>query len=314
MNSSEVMGTPPRPRPGRTPGHAGCPAALVLSLLWLLGGTAVPAGAGLRLEFNFAESSHGFVAGFADYPTNQSPDFFELTHGWTARPPELGGAPALFISGSNRSDDLWMHWKRRVTGLRPNTEYVLTMELQLASKYATGLFGIGGAPGDSVFVKTGASALEPLAVVSNEGWYRLNLDKGNQAVGGTDLLSRGTIAKPEDGNELHVLLTRSHHGRPQVVRTAADGSLWLIFGTDSGFEGTTSLYYTRLSVWLNPRTEPFLWHDRQPGGIRLIWNEGELQTATNFAGVPAWITLVPPARPFVAPPGPAPVRFWRLRQ
>ena len=32
-----------------------------------------------------------------------------------------------------------------------------------------------------------------------------------------------------------------------------DGTLWLILGTDSGFEGLTTLYYDEITVVLEPR-------------------------------------------------------------
>ena len=40
---------------------------------------------------------------------------------------------------------------------------------------------------------------------------------------------------------------------PLVVTPGADGSVWLIVGTDSGFEGRTSLYYTRVVAEFTPR-------------------------------------------------------------
>jgi hypothetical protein len=36
------------------------------------------------------------------------------------------------------------------------------------------------------------------------------------------------------------------------ARTASDGSLWIAIGTDSGFEGITTLYYDRIAVTLTP--------------------------------------------------------------
>jgi hypothetical protein len=154
-----------------------------------------------RLEFDFAQSDHGFVAGFADYPQNYDPSLYQLTNSWQVRPANLGGTSALFISGVNRSDDLFMYWKKRLTGLPPNTSVVLTMEIQLASKYAEGLVGVGGPPGEGVNVKVGAVPFEPQAVVDpREGWWRMNLDKGNQAIGGANMSVIGNVAKPDDGN------------------------------------------------------------------------------------------------------------------
>ena len=117
-----------------------------------------------RLEFDSAQSEHGFVAGFADYPQDGESSLYQLTNSWQAGPTNLGEASALFISGVNRGDDLFMFWKKRIAGLPPNISLMLTMELQLASKYAEGMFGVGGAPGEGVMVKAGAVPFEPQAV------------------------------------------------------------------------------------------------------------------------------------------------------
>ena len=268
-----------------------------------------------RLEFDFAQSDHGFVAGFADYPQNYDPSLYQLTNSWQVRPANLGGTSALFISGVNRSDDLFMYWKKRLTGLPPNTSVVLTMEIQLASKYAEGLVGVGGPPGEGVNVKVGAVPFEPQAVVDpREGWWRMNLDKGNQAIGGANMSVIGNVAKPDDGNENYVPLLRHQHGQPFTVTTAGDGSLWLIFATDSGFEGQTALYYTRLTVWINRADKPHLW--LEPDGVadtlRLIWNQGTLRSSSTLES--SWPVVPVDTRPYTYNILVEPRRFWRVSQ
>jgi hypothetical protein len=41
--------------------------------------------------------------------------------------------------------------------------------------------------------------------------------------------------------------------RVLIGEADAQGRLWLIVGTDSGFEATTSLWYTRIDVRLVPQ-------------------------------------------------------------
>ena len=286
---------------------------LILFLVAICG--ALRAADATRLEFDFAQSDYGFVAGFADYPQDYDPSLYQLTNSWQARPANLGGTSALFISGVNHSDDLFMYWKKRITGLPPNTSVMLTMEIQLASKYAEGLLGVGGPQGEGVKVKVGAVPFEPQAVVDpREGWWRMNLDKGNQAIGGANMSVIGNVAKPDDGNKNYVPLLRHQHGQPFTVTTAADGSLWLIFGTDSGFEGQTALYYTRLIVWINRADKPHLWMepDGVPGALRLIWNQGTLLTTTTLG--PNWPAVNVTTRPYTHNTQTEPRRFWRVSQ
>lgn len=284
-----------------------------LPLLALFPGVAFPDGDARQLRFDFAESDHGFGAGFADYPGDANPDLYEFSASRKARPRNLNGSPALFISGVNRSDDLFLFWKKRITGLPPDTQVRLTMELEFASKYAEGLIGVGGAPGEGVTVKVGAVASEPKAVLdTDEGWWRMNVDKGNQKNGGRDMSVVGDVAKPADGNEDYVLLRRHNHGEALDARTADDGSLWLIFGTDSGFEGETALYYSRLSVWLDRADAPHVWLERgdPPATLRLIWNQGKLRTTTALDS--DWADADVSARPHVHDARTDPKRFWQI--
>jgi hypothetical protein len=289
--------------------------SLVFLSIALVPCIALRAADAIHLEFDFAQSDHGFLAGFADYPQDGDPSQYQFTNSWQARPTNLGGSSALFISGVNRSDDLFMFWKKRITGLPPNTSVILTMEIQLASKYAEGLVGVGGAPGEGVTVKAGAMAFEPQAVLEPlEGWLRMNLDKGNQTIGGTNMSVIGNVAKPDDGNENYVLLMRHQHGQPLTTKTASDGSLWLIFGTDSGFESLTALYYSRLTVWINRADKPHLWlePDSAPGTLRLIWNQGALFSTTTLG--PNWPAVNVTSRPYTHNTHTEPCRFWRVSQ
>ena len=211
----------------------------------------LPAGS-VSLTYDFAESDHDFNAGFADLPQDYVPEQYDLFSARQALPANLGSGQALFISGTNRSDDLWMYWKKKVTGLVPNALYDVSMDIELASKYAEGLVGVGGAPGEGVTVKLGASTIEPLASVDKDGWLRMNIDKGNQSNGGANLAAVGDVAKPDDGTNNYALLHRSNRSANITATADASGSLWLAFGTDSGFEGKTELYYTKLGAVLVP--------------------------------------------------------------
>ena len=211
-------------------------------------------GGTLVREFDFSSGDAGFVAGFADYPADGDVALYELMEDHRSLPAELGGGQGLFISGHNRSDDLWMFWKRKITGLRPDTVYEVAMDVEMASNVPAGLAGIGGVPGESVYVKAGASTGEPVVVRDSGGWSRMNVDKGNQSNGGAAASVLGTVAKENDASEAYARLFRDNRSGKISARSSRDGSLWVFFGTDSGFEGKTSLYYTRLAVTLEPKS------------------------------------------------------------
>jgi len=102
----------------------------------------------------------------------------------------------LLIAGTNHSDDLFMFWKRRVSGLQPARAYAVEFSVVFATNVPKGVGGIGGSPDSSVFLKVGAASVEPISMpveAAGRLEYRLNIDKGNQAQGGKDAVVIGTV-------------------------------------------------------------------------------------------------------------------------
>lgn len=227
------------------------PALTVDNLVLFSSVVALPSET-VVVDCDFSSGWNGFSAGFADLPANYDPIQYNLIGDIRALPANLGGGDALFLSGENHSDDLWMYAKKKITGLKANTIYKLTMDLEMASNVPEGLIGAGGSPGESVFVKLGGSTMEPREVADSLGCLRMNLDKGHQATGGTAAKMVGNIAKSGNATDQYARIYRNNRMTTQEVTSSAEGSLWVFFGTDSGFEAATSLYYTRLTAILVP--------------------------------------------------------------
>ena len=190
-------------------------------------------------------------------------DFGSDAEGWTvgfADPDGLEGS-GVYVQGHNRSDDLFMFLYKQVGGLRPNAAYAVSVSLDLATNVPTVTFGIGGSPGESVFVKAGASTVEPLTEEDRNRYLRMNIDKGTQANGGEDMVVLGNVANGEVLNREYRIKTLDNVDQPLSVSTDADGRVWLIVGTDSGFEGLSALHYSRISYTLSnvepPKTGGF---------------------------------------------------------
>jgi len=205
------------------------------------------------LSFDFHDGAQGWETGFADYPIADQP-IYELESGIRTLPSELTDpGTGYFVKGNNHSDDLFMFLRRRLgpeDGIVPNQRYRLHYTLTFASNAQSGCVGVGGAPGESVYLKVGGSDLPPV-VLNDLGQARLNLDKGNQAQGGTAASTIGDIANGiacDPGLTFYVPLTRT--GVHESATAASDGALWLLVGTDSGFEATTALYYQKIEVRL----------------------------------------------------------------
>ncbi len=201
-------------------------------------------------EFDLGDGYMGWEPGFADYTVGDEANI-RPDHGHEALPDGLEGS-GVYLEGWNTPDDLFMYLKKRLVGLVPDTDYWVSLEVTFASKYAEGTFGVGGSPGDSVCLKLGASGFEPDRLADEYDVWRMTVDKGDQFMGGRHAQNVGTIAKPEDGTEDYVLLARDNLERAILVRTDAEGALWAFLGTDSGFEGPTRIYYTRIVVTVDP--------------------------------------------------------------
>lgn len=233
-------------------------AALFLSVLALLhligaisgcGGSNAPNLRSRSFTFDFNNGNEGWSTDFADLPADYDPSLYELGVSHTELPLTLPVVRrGMRIQGHNRSDDLFMFFKRKVTGLLPLRTYRVTYTIEFLSNAPESSVGVGGSPGAAVIVKAGATTFEPeVEVDSRDDYLRLNADKGNQSTGGTNLKVLGSIGIPGD-QEVYTLKTLRGHIAYVDVTADSTGSVWLAFGTDSGYEGLTALYYTTVTA------------------------------------------------------------------
>jgi heat shock protein HslJ len=210
---------------------------------------------GLEFTYAFEDDEEGWIAGFADLPVDYNQELYELESEWRDLPDDLDGS-GIYLQSHNRSDDLFMYLKRKVDGLEPGTTYEAIFKLDIASNVPEGLSGIGGSPGESVYIKAGATTTEPENVEDDQGWWRMNIDKGNQASEGADMINIGDMANPNltpDTVGQYELMTVDSAGREFEVTADETGTIWYIVGSDSGFEGLTTLYHDTISVILVPK-------------------------------------------------------------
>lgn len=216
----------------------------------------------VTLSFDFRRGALGWQAGFADYSTKTNFDSFEFQSEIRSLPAELQPTgTGFYIQGHNREDDLFMFLKRKLgpaDGIVAGQKYQLYFTIVVASNAPTGCFGAGGAPGEAVGLKAGASAIEPIPVLDVAGTWRMNVNKGEPQGPGDLVVTRvSSIANGLPCNlqsRPYVTLFR-HNLHQSLVTASSAGELWLLLGTDSGFEGLTGLYYQSVDVLLVPMNE-----------------------------------------------------------
>lgn len=227
---------------------------LELQRLTRMDGVSCPhtGGFGETVSWNLDHGPLGFEALFLDYPDGEE-DFFALTSGHGPLPGEWSMRRGMMISGDNHSDDLMMVLMRPLDGFEPDTRYRVELEMQFATNVPSGCAGVGGSPGESVYMRLGASGERPGAEIVG-GMRRANLDLGQQAGAGADALSAGNMANGLDdswctaANSPWRLKRVSTAGQALEVTADADGRIWVYGLSDSGFEATTTWYLTEFAV------------------------------------------------------------------
>ena len=214
------------------------------------------AGKVVTLRWDFEDGAQGWRASVSDYAKVQR-DSIAFESGIRPLPQELcGDRQGYFVSGLNVSDDLFMFLSREVppsAALEGSQEYRLHWTIRFASDAPRECAGIGGPPGESVYLKAGGSAVEPEVSLDGRDDYRLNIDKGNQSTGGENASVVGTVETSNtDCQERKWEILEKTHTHPEPMTTDADGRMYVIVGTDSGFEGTSSFYYDELVVEFRP--------------------------------------------------------------
>ncbi|WP_158299181.1 copper amine oxidase N-terminal domain-containing protein [Paenibacillus antri] len=215
---------------------------------------AVPnASKPLHLAFDFSKDAEGWKTGVADLPVDYKDQDFQINaKAASVKLSDGSEKPGMMLSGMNRSDDLFMFMSKKLgsaEGVKPNTEYEVNLRFDVATSEAESSMGIGGSPATSVYVKAGVVDREPSVIEdrtdSETPYYRLNLDKGNQSTDGKEVALLGDLAKPDaekDGFQL------KRFEKSFKVKSNDKGELYVLLGTDSGYEGLTTIYFANVDL------------------------------------------------------------------
>lgn len=206
------------------------------------------------VDYSFdLEDDLDFTDIVVDVPVNYlEKDFYEYSYEITDAPIENMGN-AIKFEGSNHSDDMFMGFYKKVDGLKANETYIYKLSFDIGTNVPKGMGGIGGSPGSSVYVKAGITDQAPIAEIDDLNHIRLsNLDKNNQSQSGKDLKVVSDMEKASDDySENYEYKTVVRHF---LATTNDNGEAYIIIGTDSGFEGLTTVYYDNIELSVKEAT------------------------------------------------------------
>ena len=227
----------------------GITTLLALSMMTGCASLAKESDGANSVKFDFEKDDAGFTPIYADYPYSEGvEEFYEFQHNYGKIPID-GAGNGIFISGNNHSDDLFMGYVKTLEGFAPAKTYHFSVSFKLATDVEGGLVGVGGAPGEGVTVKCGVTQTDPAALpVENGGitYYRLNIVAGRQSNGGKDMVVVGDMAKAENNRPGEYEF--KEFTAEFDTASNAQGEVYLVIGTDSGFEATTSYYLDDISI------------------------------------------------------------------
>lgn len=214
------------------------------------GGTNEPS-IGTDINYSFAQNIDGWEVGYSDYTTLTKPTDVEQVH---AVVPIPGASKALYMGGTNRSDDLLLYTTRKITGLLPNATYAGNFTVNFASDAPSGCTGAGGSPGESVWLIGAVTPTKPENKQIGEN-ILLNISRGNQGTAGDSSDVLGTIGVsgiPCTGNNRQAVIRTLGPGKWIPFTTDDTGSAWILVGLDSGFESNSRIWLQSIKFTYQP--------------------------------------------------------------
>jgi hypothetical protein len=206
------------------------------------------------MTFTFDTNEQGWSGGFADLPIEHEQQGYDVNFGHEEVPVPGVESNGLFITGNNHSDDLFMYIVRGLGSeddLKADIKYNVKLTFKMATEVPPGMMGIGGSPGESVYIKAGVVNKKPESI-EQSGNYVMNIDHGSQSQSGSNAKVIGDAAKAEGPGQDDMTFQYKNFELTQEVTSDSEGRIWIIIGADSGFEGITRLYFDDIDITLSP--------------------------------------------------------------
>lgn len=201
---------------------------------------------------NFKEGFGNWKGGVADVPVDTLDDMeFEFVRDTIAEITSRDNN-SIRITSNNPQKDAFVFITKQLDSLNPNSRYLIDFNIELKVSLEE---DTSGQFDPKMYFKVGASKTEPDTVhvdansyLGYEG-YALNLDKGNNKDGGSDIKFLGSMEVPKD-NKSPYIASATGTGLNLNITTDADGKFWMIFGIDSEVPFKMSFYFNSINIFL----------------------------------------------------------------
>ncbi len=193
---------------------------------------------------------------------NTDAGFYHLTSGYHEFEQE-GLIKGFFITHINRSDDIDTNLivtLGKDQGLKPNTRYAITGEIEIYSNTPTGAIGVGGSP-DAVIYRLSATASPWSRRVEAKYWRTITGDELSVNPWKEDCKVGCAVEMGSINNGLHIehpmAFAFVHNSltnkEPLIATTGEDGLLHVNFRSHSGFESLSGWLVSAVKIHLLPQ-------------------------------------------------------------
>lgn len=208
----------------------------------------------LNVNFDFSNTNQAFEIDTADHQVEHSLNHL-IKSELVQLPSPYEYRNGIEFSWNNYNEDIKGFIKRKVSDLKPNSQFTVKFNVNILTFMSEECLGIGGSPGKDVIVKASLLTQEPLKYIDDSGlfpFYRVDIDEN--LYGGDDVNYLGHIGLPVPCDDVFLhqdpVWEIKHLTNEDNVSFSsnASGEAWLYVSIDSGVGGNQKVYITELVV------------------------------------------------------------------
>gem|GEM_PF-833104 len=199
-------------------------------------------------EYDFTQSDHNWEAFISNY-SNADLQQLDFTTDYTNLPSPLSSSEnAHFVHAENHPEGFKILYRKQIDGLEPFTPYQIRYTIRFATDVPSGCDEIGEPAGEDVRVLARSHVVKP-DTTNIQGFDFENILNIQHLENPQTWLNESTIGDITNTRgcsesrqfEMKEIRTRSNF---DSLTADSNGRVWLMFGTHTGYQGSTSLYYT----------------------------------------------------------------------
>lgn len=208
----------------------------------------------LREVSLFDTDNEGWLAGFSGFPVEMEDSMkLEYLHEPVYVSESIGSVTAIKQKGYAANSNLFMFVKQQISGLRPNSRYLVTFELELIAQLLEDYQGNLGNKEQGSFLKVGAFKKEPSTTSAqdvlnaNISVVATDFDKGDISQDGEDMVLIGKVEYSIPG-QMPIIIHGNNLDKLIYAVSDDEGKVWVAVGVDTNIPVYLAVSYTFIVI------------------------------------------------------------------